>query len=224
MINSFKVQKIIVLLILISFLTVSETLGNVQAISYGDVIDISTLVQNPNGIGVVFDNDISSFLQSDTYFYILVALTQSENINGLYIAGFDSNGNSTIVYKLGDPSDGTSLWFDSNTSLMMNYGSIVYLDILDYLIAFGMPSDIKALALVSPVHFSDISLNANTIVNDYQNSFVDVSNTTSSSTLMSSTTLTNPNSSNFLSSLNGFYGLLVIGVLFVPVVLRKVKK
>ena len=90
MINSFKVQKIIVFLILISFLTVSETLGNVQAISYGDVIEISTLVQDPNGIGVVFDNDISSFLQSDTYFYILVALTQSENINGLYIAGFDS--------------------------------------------------------------------------------------------------------------------------------------
>ena len=219
MINSFKVQKIIVFLILISFLTVSETLGNVQAISYGDVIEISTLVQDPNGIGVVFDNDISSFLQSDTYFYILVALTQSENINGLYIAGFDSNGNSTIVYKLGDPSDGTSLWFDFNTSLMLNYGSIVYLDILDYIIAFGMPSDIKALALVSPIHFKDISLNANTIVNDYQNSFVDVTNTTSSST-----TITNSNSSDFLSSLNGFYGILVIGALLAPVVLRKIKK
>ena len=219
MINSFKVQKTIVFLILISFLTVSETLGNVQAISYGDVIEISTLVQNPNGIGVVFDNDISSFLQSDTYFYILVALTQSENINGLYIAGFDSNGNSTIVYKLGDPSDGTSLWFDFNTSLMLNYGSIVYLDILDYIIAFGMPSDIKALALVSPIHFKDISLNANTIVNDYQNSFVDVTNTTSSST-----TITNSNSSDFLSSLNGFYGILVIGALLAPVVLRKTKK
>ena len=102
---------------------------------------------------------------------------------------------------------------------MMNYGSIVYLDILDYIIAFGMPSDIKALALVSPIHFKDISLNANTIVNDYQNSFVDVTNTTSSST-----TITNSNSSDFLSSLNGFYGILVIGALLAPVVLRKIKK
>ena len=178
-----KIHFSVILLTVLSFQTIGQASNN----STSDVIDSFQIIQDVNGIGVVLDNDISSFIDANSFLYIFIALNQNYELNGIYIAGFDWNDGTMLLYKLGNPYDTKTIWFES--SFMLNYGSVIYFDILDYLIAQGEPDVIKGLVLLSAYSFSDMELNVNFVLSDYESSFISVAPTNPSTT-----TTSNPNS------------------------------
>ena len=168
-------NKCIGVLWLVSFVVSGYLIVGSNA-SSGDILETYQVVQDVNGIGVTFEEDISSYMDSSTNLYIFIALNDNYALNGLYIAGFDWTGASNVIYKLGSPFDVRTPWFESSTSL--NYGSIIYIDILDYLVAFGTADDIKALVILSPYSFTDMKLQADSVTMEFQSYLIATKPTT----------------------------------------------
>lgn len=243
-----RIIKIIFTMLLLSILTSVNVLD--ASVSSGEIIEISQIIQDVNGIGIVLYDDISSYTNTGSIVYLILALNQEYSLNGLFLIGFTSNENFFISYALGDPLDSSSLWYDSNSDLTINYGSVVYIDILDYLVSFGMPDDIKGIVLLSPFSLDDMQLNINSILVEYQEFFISVNpndNSTSSSTsnpssssLSSSISTTEPisatntyetksfssssqNSNKLISSVSGFEVSIIIGLFLFPLVFKRYK-
>lgn len=215
-------NKLLVSIVLFSFVFTSMTAKSNMS-SSGETIDISQIVTNTNGVGIVLDQDISSYLTANSYAYILLALYQNSVCNGFYIAGFDINESANIIYKLGELSDTTGPWFNGNDSLILNYGSVIYIDILDYLVAFGTPDQIKGMILLSTLSVEDIQFNINNIMNDFQDYFVIASTSTSSSS-DSSTSLSSSSTKSITASPGYDVTLVVMFLVFYSVIIKGRKK
>ena len=203
----------------IFFLSLVVSVQFVNANNTSDLIEITQVVQDVNDVGIVLNDDISNHVSTGSYIYILILLNQSSDFNGLYIAGFGVNGSSMLSYRLGNPLDSSNIWFDKGNDSITNYGSIIYLDILDYLIAFGPPEGINGLVISLPDSFNVIKDNIYPILNDYQNYLISGSTTTS--TTMDTTTSSTSNSSKGLS---GFGNEILFLTLTIPIIIRKIKK
>jgi hypothetical protein len=230
-----RIHKLLVFGILFS-LVLGTNLTSASNSSSGDVVEISQIVQDVNGIGIVLKEDISGLTSTSSFLYILIGLNQEFTLNGLYIVGFDSTNDPSVNYKLGDPYDPSLIWFSSSSSLILNYGSVIYVDILDYLIAFGTPDEVNALVLLSSYSFTDMELNINTVLSEYESSLVSVDPnlTTTSSNTNTKTIITETNSTNstatsdkgindILSSVPGFELPLLMIALLIPLRYRKIK-
>ena len=170
-------NKCIGVLWLVSFVVSGYLIVGSNA-SSGEILETYQVVQDVNGIGVTFEDDISSYMDSSTKINIFIALNDNYALNGLYKAGFDWTEASNVIYKLGSPFDVRTPWFESSTSLILNYGSIIYIDILDYLVAFGTADDIKALVILSPYSFTDMKLQADSVTMEFQSYLIATKPTT----------------------------------------------
>ena len=70
---------------LVSFIVIGCSISSINA-SSGDILTTFQVVQDVNGIGVTFEEDISSYMDSSTNLYIFIALNDNYALNGLYIA------------------------------------------------------------------------------------------------------------------------------------------
>jgi hypothetical protein len=195
----FKTIKITLVVLVLTSLFIDVNYGNTKISDAGDVIEMSQIIQDVNGVGIVLEQDISNII-GNSFVYIFLALNQEFILNGMYIIGFDSSSNTFINYKLGDPFITSSIWFDGSNDLILNYGSVIYIDILDYLVAFGEPNEIKALVLVSPFTFTEIQLNINSILNEYKPSFISLKPNSSIASSDVNTNTFNPTISDSSSS------------------------
>ena len=172
-------KRFLLVFILISNLNV---VSNSSIASTVEVIQIEELVQNPNDIAISFHQDIESYMSSNTFVYIILLLNQSSNTNGLYIVGFNQSDSPVIQIRLGDQLDNSNNWFNSSSGLIIDYGSIIYIEILDYLTNFGSPDNIGAIVFLTPLTIVQIATNINDFLIEFQNDIVPSTTTELSST------------------------------------------
>lgn len=179
-----------------------------------NLIEIDQVILDINSVGIVFNDDISNYVSPGSNIYILIVLSQESVLNGLYLIGFGLNETSIITYKLGDPFDPNSVWFDKESDTNTNYGSIISFDILDYVVAFSFPDTAKAIVLSLPDSFDVIKTTIYPFINDYRDYLI-------SGPMNQSSTISTKSKTN---SINGFELNLSLLVLLVPVFLRKKNK
>ena len=184
--------KLVLYIFFLAFLINAQL---VNASNSNELIEITQVVQDTNDVGIVLNDDISNHVSTGSYIYILVLLNQSSVFNGLYLVGFGVNDSIT------------------------NYGSIIYFDILDYLIAFGAPDTVKGLIVSLPDSFDVIKDNIYPILIEYENSVFSTS--TSTITTTNTTTSLSSKSSN---SLSGFGSEIIFLLVITPILIRKIKK
>ena len=217
MLKTLRINKPVVF-ILLFYLLLLSSISNAESLSSGEVLDVSQVILDPNGVGVVLDQDISSYLDGNHFIYILITLNQRNISNGLYMVGFESENSTIVSYSLGESFNPNLIWFNSSSGLIINFDSVVYVDILDYLVAFGQPDSVSGLILKTSLNFEDMTLNINSIVNEFQESFIPAN----SSENTSLSQLTTTNTSDF--SIDGLQTSIVLVNLLSIIGYRKFKK
>ncbi len=196
---------------------------NVAEATTNDSIEIDKITLDTNGLGIVLNNDMVNFSTNGSNVYILIGLSQGTVLNGIYLAGFGPNGTSMLSYKLGNPTKSNNIWFSKGTEYLTNYGSIIYFDILDYTIAFGVPDDVKGVILQLPDSFDTITsgIYYQQLLN-YLNTPLTTTSTNSSSISTNSEVHSSTNSVS--TSISGFELFLTVPILMFAVLLNKFRK
>ena len=182
-----------------------------------DFIEITEIVLDTNGLGIILSNEIATFASPGSNVFILIGLSQNSVINGIYLAGFGLNGTSLLTFKLGDPMETSTPWFDKGNMSITNYGSIIYFDIIDYVIVFGTPDNARGVVISLPDSFDAVKSNIYPVIDNYKDYLLSSSASSLESNSSSSTTKSDSN------TIFGFEGYLVIISLVIPLFLHKYK-